>query len=118
MSKQERLILITSVLGTNDGISTEEGKQIFELIDAALSNGFKAKISFKNINLITTTFLNASFGQLYSKYTSEQLREAIEVIDITQADKSLLGSVLIGAKEYFNNKAAMDKALQEDEDDN
>lgn len=118
MSKQERMILITSVLGTNDGISTEEGRQIFELIDAAIASGYKAKISFKNINLITTTFLNAAFGQLYSKYSSDQLRDSIDVIEITSGDKKLLGDVLIGAKEYFNNKAAMDKAFQEDEDDN
>lgn len=70
-------------------------------------------LDFQNINLIITAFLNACIGQLYSKYTSEQLRGSLILENIKLENNHLFNKVIKRAKEYFSNPVDFQKTIEE-----
>lgn len=103
MSENNFIIRIFEEVGGDSAISVEDGDAIFKKIDNAISQGITVTLDFQNIKLIITAFLNAAIGQLYSKYTSEQLNEKLSFANISPEDIRLFKKVLERAKEYFSN---------------
>lgn len=113
-SKKNITVLVNEAIGSMNAISTDEGNLLFQRLDTALGKDIKVTISFKEIKLITTAFLNAAFGQLYAKYESEKLNSTLEIIDITDSDLQILKKVTASAKEYFKNREKLDKLLKKE----
>lgn len=113
MKTEQITIRLYDELGGDAAISVSDGDAIFRKIDAALSRNLKVVLDFQNINLIITAFLNACIGQLYSKYTSEQLRESLILKNIKPENNHLFNKVIRRAKEYFNNPAEFEKSVNE-----
>ena len=86
MDNKKIFISVYECIGENSAISTEEGNSLYQRVEKALDRGIYVQVSFKNIQLITVAFLNAAIGQLYKKYTSDQLNEKLEVLDLEQTD--------------------------------
>ena len=103
MSENKFIIRIFEEVGGDSAISVEDGDAIFKKIDNAISHDMLVTLDFQNIKLIITAFLNAAIGQLYSKYTSEQLNEKLNFENISPEDIRLFKKVLERAKEYFSN---------------
>jgi hypothetical protein len=85
-------------------ISTEEGEQLFSLIEQELRKSNNVTLDFSNINIIVSTFLNASIGQLYGKYDSDFIKEHLTVENMSSEDLAVLKKVTDRAKEYFSDK--------------
>jgi hypothetical protein len=110
-------ISVYDVVRGNAAISIDDGKALFEKIDMALSKGVSVALDFVNIEIMTSTFLNEAIGQLYSKYTSEQLREHLKVENLAEDDRKLLIQVIERAKEYFKDRNKIEHALKDSFDD-
>ena len=114
MNDKKIFISVYECIGEDSAISTEEGDSLHERIDKALNKGIHVQVSFKNIQLITTTFLNAAIGQLYKKYTSDQLNEKLEILNLEQTDKETLKKVISVAKQYFKNQQETERIIDEE----
>ena len=111
MNDKKILISVYECIGGYSAISTEEGDSLYQRIEKALDQGIYVQISFKNVQLITTAFLNAAIGQLYKKYTSDQLNKNIEILDLEQTDIEILKRVISVAKQYFKNQEDVEKIM-------
>lgn len=120
MTSKEIKINVYNEVGGKAAVSDSDGQKIFEKINNALKSGNKVVLDFVNIDMLITAFLNTAIGQLYKEdYSVEFLRENVKTINMGQGDKDLLKTVLVRAKEYYQNpeyKAKLDEALKEELD--
>ena len=110
---KEITINIFEHIGGNAAVSSEDGEALFFRIQKSLKNDIKVVLDFNNIELITSTFLNASVGQLYSEYNSPFLREYLKVKNMAKEDMALLKKVVDRAKDYFADRGKMEKTIKE-----
>ncbi|UKI39746.1 MAG: STAS-like domain-containing protein [Alistipes putredinis] len=59
------------------------GKKVYALIVAALNDGKDVQLSFLNITMIITAFLNEAIGVLYKDFSSDII-DSIEYIDVSE----------------------------------
>lgn len=102
-------IKINEVIGGNFAVTTDDGNLVFNLIDKNLSGNEKTKLDFSDVIVLTTAFLNAAIGQLYSKYKSDEIAPFLKLINVADEDKILFKKVTERAKEYFANKEIFEK---------
>ena len=101
-------------IGSSAAVSSEDGEILYgRIVKGLAENNVKIALDFTNIELITSTFLNAAIGQLYNKYDSPFLRERLRVENMEKEDLELLKKVVERAKEYFKDKAKMDASIKE-----
>ena len=112
MKKQEK-INVYGLIGGKDAVSSEDGGILFKEIAKALNEGSVVTLDFDKIELITSTFLNAAIGQLYSKHDSAKLREYLKLENVVNGDLAILKRVVERAKQYFIDKEKMDDAIDE-----
>ena len=110
---KEIKISIFEQIGGSAAVSTEDGDVLFKRIEKSLSGNAKVILDFINVNLITSTFLNAAIGQLYNKHDSHFLNENLQIENLSAEDIDLLQKVIERAKEYFKHKRKMDKNIRE-----
>ena len=113
MKTDKIIIRVYDEVGGDAAISVDDGDAIFKKIDAAISNELTVVLDFQNINLIITAFLNACIGQLYSKYTSEQLNKCLKLENIDPENNHLFNKVIKRAKEYFENPEDFNTSVRE-----
>lgn len=106
-------IIIFEKIGSNAAVASEDGEAIYATINAAFEKKMPIVLDFNNIELITSTFLNAAIGQLYDKYDSPFINKHLKVENMAPEDTMILKKVVIRAKEYFEDKAKMENSLKE-----
>jgi hypothetical protein len=97
-------INIYEIIGGNGAVTSDDGQIIFERIDKAFREDYFVTLDFNNVDLIVSTFLNASIGQLYGFYTPEFIRKHFKVENLSNDDLTILSKVIERAKQYFANK--------------
>jgi len=114
---EQKTINIFDFVGSKAAVSTEDGDGLFKKISAFLEKGFGVVLNFINIETLTSTFLNAAIGQLYSKFDSPFLKENLKVDNLCSEDRELMIKVIDRAKEYFKDKENVEKDIREAFDD-
>lgn len=104
MKDNDNKIIVKDIIGSNKAVSSEKGEIVFKAIDSSLSQSENIILDFENIELMTTAFLNAAIGQLYSKYTGKQLNDHLRPINLQSDDKEMFIMVLERAKQFFADK--------------
>ena len=104
---------IFQVVGSEIAVSSEDGNTVFDKINSSIEHGKSVILDFENIRIITTAFLNSAIGQLYSKYSSNELSAKLQLENIAASDKLLLKTVTTRAKEYFENKEQLDPLIKD-----
>lgn len=102
------LIKVFDVLESPFAVSTEEGEKLFEVINKNLKANRRVEIDFIDIQLIVSTFLNASIGQLYGLYPTELIQEKVSLLNMSDDDLTILKKVTDRAKEYFKDKSELE----------
>lgn len=113
MKTEQIIIHVYDEVGGDAAISVDDGDAIYRKIVAAISNNLIVILDFQNIDLIITAFLNACIGQLYSKYTSEELNQNLKLKNINPENNHLFIKVIKRAKEYFEDTEAFNKTVSE-----
>ena len=113
----QKTINIFDVVGGKAAVSTEDGDSLFETISAFLEKDFEVVLDFINIETLTSTFLNAAIGQLYSRFEGPFLREHLRVNNLAPEDRELMIKIIERAKEYFKDKENLEKDVMEAFDD-
>ena len=94
-------------------VEADDGQKVYDLIKAALVEGRQVELSFLNVEILTTAFLNTAVGQLYRDFTEEQVKEALSVADITASGRVALRRVVETAKLYYKDPEAMERRARE-----
>ena len=114
-------IRVFEVVGSALCVASDDGQKVHDQIAAALREGQKVQLSFLGVKSLTSAFLNAAVGQLYSKFSEDEVKNGLLVSDdIEQEDLDLLKRVVETAKEYFEDPEQVLNARREvlgDDDD-
>lgn len=102
---------VKEVIGKSIAMSTDDGKKLFKILYEYLKQGKKVQVSFKDIDILISHFLNEGFGKLYEKFENwDVLDNAIEYKDIDEDDLELLKEKVIPtAKNHFKDVSRSEK---------
>lgn len=106
-------IYIKNVIGDEFGVEAGEGDKVYELIQRAFLEDKKVMVSFHDIKMLTTAFLNTAIGKLYKDYSEKFIREHLSVSDMTASGKVALKRVVDTAKLYYKDPEAMERSINE-----
>ena len=104
---------IYSIVGNSLCIEAEDGDKVFEFIKKILEQGNKAVISFLNVEMLTSAFLNNAIGKLYGIFDEKQIKKSLSVKDMSDEDKLLLKRVTDTAKAYYKDKEKVENIVNE-----
>jgi hypothetical protein len=105
-------IRVDKLLNASFAVTTEDGQKLFELINESFNQEKDVIIDFSNIDLIVSTFLNASIGQLYGMYSTEFIQQHLSVINMGAIELATLKLVTDRAKEYFKDKKGFERVFK------
>lgn len=99
-------LIVREVIDSTIAVATDAGGKVYNGLVEAFGDDEKIRLDFEGISIISTAFLNAAIGQLYSegKYNSDFLNTHLKLVNVQQEDKPLFVMVVHRAKEYFANK--------------
>jgi hypothetical protein len=106
-------INIVNAIGDVFGVEAEDGQKVFELIVKSFKDNKKVDLSFQNIEMQTTAFLNTAIGQLYKDYSETFIKENLKVTNISDSGKVSLKRVVDTAKLYYNDPDALKRSIDE-----
>lgn len=105
------------IVGNSLCVASSDGEKVYERLSAALKEEVKVTLSFLNVELLTSAFLNAAVGQLYGEFTEEKIRELLDVQDIEPDDVALLARVVETAKLYFKDPQKFENMFGDESDE-
>lgn len=99
-------LIVKNIIESDIAVATDAGDKVFNEIVFHLNKRSAISLDFVGISILTTAFLNAAIGQLYSnnKFSSEFLNDYLKITNVQEEDKPLFSMVIRRAKEYFKNK--------------
>lgn len=106
-------INVVNTIGDVYGVEAEDGQKVFDLIIKAFSEDKKVTLSFQNIKILTTAFLNTAVGQLYNGFQEEYIKENLKVSAISDSGKVALKRVVDTAKLYYKDPDALRRSIDE-----
>ncbi len=110
---QNVTLSIFEIVGSRLCVASDDGQKVYERISTALKEGRSVEISFMNVASLTSAFLNAAIGQLYSSFTEEHIRANVRVVGTQPDDLALLKRVVDTAKDYFKDPAVFKDATRD-----
>ena len=113
-------ISVFEVVGSPLCVASNDGQKVYERLATAIQEGRSVVLSFHNIDTLTSAFLNAAIGQLYGKFSEEDIRSLVRVEDVASDDLVLLKRVVNTAKQYFKDPPTFNQVIREtmeDQDD-
>lgn len=111
--QKELTISIFEVVGSPLCVASSDGQKVYDRLAVALKEGQSTILSFHNVSTLTSAFLNAAVGQLYGKFSEEQIRALLKVKNMEPDDMALLKRVVETAKQYFKDPRRFDQAVQD-----
>lgn len=106
-------INIVNTVGDSFCVEAEDGQKVFELIKKALSENRSVTLSFLNVEMLTTAFLNTAVGQLYRDFSEEFIKGSLKVENLTNSGAVSLKRVVDTAKLYYKDPEAMQRSINE-----
>ncbi len=106
-------INILNLVGDAYCVEASDGQKVYERIKKILSEKRKVSLSFLNIEMLTTAFLNTAIGQLYKDFTEEFIKENLEVVEMSNSGLVSLKRVIDTAKLYYKDPDAMQRSINE-----
>ena len=107
-------IKVVDLIGSPLCISAEDGQKVFDFVEHLVKDGKQVTISFENVTMLISLFLNVSIGQIYGSFSEESIRAQLKVDGLSTDDMELLKRVDDNAKKYYSNKKSYDDAWMED----
>lgn len=97
-------LIIDQYVTLHQGITADEGKKIYNKIITSFKNGEVVVLNFENLELLTTAFLNVVIGNLYAKYSSEEIKKMLVLKGYSESIAMRIKNVTDTAKQFYANK--------------
>lgn len=106
------VISVFNLVGSGFCVEAKDGEAVFQVISKALQQKLVVEISFQNVEMLTSAFLNTAIGQLYRDFSEEQVRVSVKVTEMTDVDKALLRRVVETAKLYYKDPTWLEESVK------
>jgi hypothetical protein len=110
---EEVVFSVFSITGNALCVEAEDGQKIFLMITKAFEKGQKVKLSFQNVEMLTSAFLNTAVGQLYRDFKEDRIKANLSVEYLSPEDKALLKRVITTAKLFYKDPERLQKSINE-----
>lgn len=104
---------VAALIHSPSALTREQGAIVHKQIVENLESGNKVILDFNDIESLITPFLNVSIGKLYETFNSSQLNKQLEIRNFPEGTGSKFKMVIENAKQYYSNKSAFTKAVEE-----
>lgn len=108
-----KTIKIDSFITLHQGVTPDEGKPVNDEIRALIATNEAVEIDFSGVEMMTTAFLNVVIGDLYKDFSSEELKERLRIVNVSDDDARRIKKVTDTAKLFYSNTASFDKSVNE-----
>ena len=104
---------VYQIVGTDICVETDDGKKVYDVICEFIRQNKPVVLSFLNITMLTSAFLNTAIGALYKDFSENDVKEFLKVEDLTSTDTVLLKRVVDTAKLYYKNPKRIEQSVKE-----
>lgn len=104
---------VHQIVGTDICVEADDGKKVYDVICEFIRQRQPVTLSFLNVTMLTSAFLNTAFGLLYKDFSEEEVREFLKVEDLFPSDTALLRRVIDTAKLYYKDPERMEQSVRE-----
>ncbi len=104
---------VYQIVGDSICVEADDGKKVNDILVEFLSNNQPVELSFLNIKMITSAFLNTAIGLLYKNFTEDVVKKYLKIVDMNPADLQLLKRVVMTAKEFYKNPDKIRESVEE-----
>lgn len=101
------ILLITKITGSPTCITDADGQKVFSVIEKAVKKRRYVTVSFRGVNHLTTTFLDAAIGQVV-RLEEQRRGRFVSYTDVNHQDIDLILRVIKNAEDYFYKKEQSD----------
>jgi len=115
-NKVEVNIEVANIIGDFYAIEATEGQKVFSMIKKVFEENKKVVLSFLNIKILTTAFLNTAIGELYRDFSEELIRENLKIETMSDSGIIKLKKVVDTAKLRYNDPDFYKKLQQSAEE--
>jgi hypothetical protein len=110
---EELHINVFNTVGNAICVEVDDGEKVFVQLSTALKAGKKVVLSFMNVDMLTSAFLNTAIGQLYRDFSENTIKELLTVIQLDGTDRVLLKRVISTAKLFYKDPERLEKSINE-----
>ncbi|MDR2824577.1 MAG: STAS-like domain-containing protein [Prevotellaceae bacterium] len=98
-NKTDVNIEVANIIGDVYAIEAAEGQKVFSMLKKAFEENKKVVLSFLNVKIMTTAFLNTAIGELYGvkEFSEEFIKTNLRIENMTDAGKIMLKKVVENA---------------------
>ncbi len=107
------MINVFNTVGNSFCVESDDGDKVYALLKKALLEEKKVKLTFQNVQLLTSAFLNTAIGQVYRDFPEDKIKRLLSVEQLSQEDMALLKRVTSTAKLYYKNPERMQESINE-----
>ena len=112
--ENELEISVYEAVGSNLCVASDDGQKVYDRLKAAIGAEKKTILSFRNVSILTSAFLNTAIGQLYGEFDEKKIRELLKVQEMPPEDTELLIRVVENVKDYFRDPEKFERAMREE----
>lgn len=106
-------LLINDFITLNKGVTPDEGEPIFNKLMECFASGKSVVLDFTGVEMMTTAFLNVAIGNLYKTYSSEQIKELLELKGLTAMGARQIKKVTDTAKLFYGDEDKFNQEIDE-----
>lgn len=111
--KHQIYLNVAKKIGNPSALTQEDGNLIYDEITQAIRQNIPIVLDFVDIESMISPFLNNAIGQLYGKFTSQQISELVIIRNFPKEKTSTLNIVIANAKKYYSNREKFNSTVKE-----
>ena len=104
---------VYQIVGSELCVEADDGKKVAGIISEFIRQKKHITLSFLNVTMLTSAFLNTAIGLLYRDFQETDVKEYLSVEDLQPADRVLLKRVIETAKLYYKDPKRMEESVKE-----
>lgn len=104
---------VYQIVGTDICVEADDGKKVYDVINEFIRQKQEVVLSFLNVTMLTSAFLNTAIGLLYKDFPESDIKKYLSVADIDSTDAVLLKRVVDTAKLFYASPDRIRNSLKE-----
>lgn len=106
-------ISLVNIVGNALCVEATDGEKVFQLLSKALQEEKTIELSFLNVEMVTSAFLNTAIGQLLQYYSLAEYQEKVHLSDIAPEDQALLDRVIQTAILFYSDPDRLNQSVRD-----
>lgn len=104
---------VYQIVGSGLCIEVYDGKKVYDVIAKLLTQKKNVILSFMNVRVLTTSFLDSAIGLLYNDFSEEYIKKHLKIAELSPADIDLFKRVVENAKSFYKNPERLEQSVKE-----